>query len=69
MPVTVVEQDRKGNADEDALPETPIERWAVREVLAGIRQVVAGSGYGSVTLFVRDSEGDGSEIKTRKKSA
>ena len=50
-------------------PLTPVERWALREVLEGIRQVVSVSGYGSVTLFVRDSEGEGSEVSTRKKSA
>jgi hypothetical protein len=48
---------------------TEIERLALREVLAGIRQVIATTGYGSVTLFVRDSEPDRTDTHTSKKLA
>ena len=35
---------------------TPIERIALREVLAGLREVEGKTGYGNVTLFMRDGE-------------
>jgi len=39
----------------DDEPLTPIEELALREVLRGLREVEAASGYGSVTLFVKES--------------
>ena len=37
---------------------TPIERIALREVLAAVREVEGKTGYGNVTLFMRDGQID-----------